>query len=112
MKRTLSVAVFVVFVVAALSGQSLYAQLSDRAVITGIVTDASGGAVPDAKVTITSQETGTKTVVGTNSAGNYSTPPLTLGTYDLEVQIEGFKLYTNRGIVLTGGQTNRQDVKL
>jgi hypothetical protein len=81
-------------------------------VITGIVTDSSGSAIPDAKVTVTNQETATKIVVGTNSAGNYSTPPLILGTYTVEVEKEGFKLSTNRGIVLTGGQTYRQDVQL
>ncbi|GAC1661183.1 MAG: hypothetical protein NVS9B4_13100 [Candidatus Acidiferrum sp.] len=112
MKRGLFCGLVVVFALAVLSGPSLCAQVADRAVITGIVTDASGGAVPDAKVTITNDNTGTETVVGTNSAGNYSTPPLALGTYSVSVQIEGFKQYTNHGIVLTGGMTNRQDVKL
>src|SRR5258706_8460720 len=112
MKRTLTVGVFLFCVFVALSGQSLYAQQADRAVITGIVTDASGSAVPDAKVTITGQETGSKTIVGTNSAGNYSTPPLTLGTYTLEVEKEGFKLASSHGIVVTGAQTYRQDVQL
>ena len=112
MKRTSGVCVFFLCVLAGFAAQGVYAQLADRAVITGIVTDASGSAVPDAKVTITNQETGTKTVVGTNSAGNYSTPPLILGTYTVEVEKEGFKLSTNRGIVLTGAQTYRQDVQL
>src|SRR6266849_4842029 len=112
MKRTLSVGVFLLFVLVAFSGSSVFAQLADRAVITGIVTDSSGAPVPDAKVTITSQETGTKTIVGTNSAGNYSTPPLTLGTYTLEVEKEGFKLASSHGIVVTGAQTYRQDVQL
>lgn len=112
MKGPLSVGVFLLCVLVAFSGQSLYAQLADRAVITGLVSDISGAAIPDAKVTIINQDTGVKTVVGTNSAGNYSTPPLILGTYTVEVEKEGFKLSTNRGIVLTGGQTYRQDVKL
>ena len=112
MKGPLSVGVFLLCVLVAFSGQSLYAQLADRAVITGLVSDISGAAIPDAKVTIIDQDTGVKTVVGTNSAGNYSTPPLILGTYTVEVEKEGFKLSTNRGIVLTGGQTYRQDVKL
>src|SRR5438045_2478681 len=110
MKRALALAVLVLCVF--FSGQMLYAQLADRAVITGIVTDSSGSAIPDAKVTITNQNTSVKIVVGTNSAGNYSTPPLTLGTYTVDVEKEGFKLSTNRGIVLTGGQTYRQDVQL
>src|SRR5437660_2407380 len=112
MKRpsTLVVLLLCVFVVS--SGQSLYAQLADRAEITGIVTDASGAAVPDAKVSIINQDTGAKIVVGTNSAGNYSTPPLPLGTYTIEVEKEGFKHATHPGIVLSGAQSFRQDVKL
>jgi hypothetical protein len=113
MKRTLSVGLFLFLsVLVAFSGSSVYAQQADRAVITGIVTDSSGAPVPDAKVTITGQETGSKTIVGTNSAGNYSTPPLTLGTYTLEVEKEGFKLASSHGIVVTGAQTYRQDVQL
>src|SRR5258707_14438855 len=113
MKRTLKVGVFLFLsVLVAFSGSSVYAQQADRAVITGIVTDSSGAPVPDAKVTITGQETGSKTIVGTNSAGNYSTPQLTLGTYTLEVEKEGFKLASSHGIVVTGAQTYRQDVQL
>src|SRR5438046_3062670 len=112
MKRpsTLVVLLLCVFVVS--SGQSLCAQLADRAEITGIVTDASGAAVPDAKVSIINQDTGAKIVVGTNSAGNYSTPPLPLGTYTIEVEKEGFKHATHPGIMLSGAQSFRQDVKL
>jgi len=104
--------VLLLSVLVAFSGQSLYAQLADRAVISGIVTDSSGSAIPDAKVTIISTDTNTKIVVGTNSAGNYSTPPLILGTYTVEVEKEGFKLSSTKGIVVSGGQTYREDVKL
>src|SRR5438093_6772198 len=112
MKRpsTLVVLLLCVFVVS--SGQSLCAQLADRAEITGIVTDASGAAVPDAKVSIINQDTGAKIVVGTNSAGNYSTPPILLGTYTIEVEKEGFKHATPPVIMLSGAQSFRQDVKL
>lgn len=112
MKRSLFVSVLLLCVLVGFSGQSLYAQFADRGVISGLVTDTSGAAIPDAKVTIIEQGTGSKTVVGTNSAGNYSTPPLILGTYTVQVEKEGFKLSTTEGILLTGGQTNRQDVKL
>src|SRR5690242_18059161 len=70
------------------------AQFADRAIITGVVTDTSGAAIPDARVTITDQQTGVSTIVGTNSAGNYSTPPLILGTYRVDVQKEGFKVFS------------------
>jgi len=112
MKRPSTLVVLLLCVFVVFSGQSLYAQLADRAEITGIVTDASGAAVPDAKVSIINQDTGAKIVVGTNSAGNYSTPPLQLGSYTIEVEKEGFKHATHPGIVLSGAQSFRQDVKL
>src|SRR5438067_2476089 len=112
MKRLSCVAVSLSLALVVFSGQNLFAQLADRAVITGVVTDASGAAIPDAKVTIINQDTGVPTVVGTNSAGNYSTPPLILGTYRVTVEKAGFKMSSTPNIVLTGGQTVRQDAKL
>ncbi|HSB76035.1 MAG TPA: TonB-dependent receptor, partial [Terriglobales bacterium] len=112
MKRPLVVGLLLLFAMVAYSGQLLHAQLADRAVITGIVTDATGAAIPDAKVTITNQETGSSTVVGTNSAGNYSTPPLIIGTYTVQVEKQGFKTASHPGLVLSGGQAYRQDIKL
>ncbi|HEX6803058.1 MAG TPA: TonB-dependent receptor [Terriglobales bacterium] len=112
MKRFLFALVSLLFAVVVFSGQSLYAQFADRIVITGVVTDASGAAIPDAKVTITDEKTGVKTAVGTNSAGNYSTPPLILGTYRVDVEKEGFKVYSQTGITATGGTNVRVDAKL
>ena len=57
-------------------------------------------------------QTGVKTVVGTNSAGNYSTPPLILGTYRVDIEKQGFKTFSRPGYRLTGGQTVRVDAKL
>ena len=112
MKRFAFAAVSLLLGFAVFSAKNLQAQFADRAVITGVVTDASGADMPDAKVTITNEGTGASTVVGTNSAGNYSTPPLTLGTYRVDVEKQGFKLFSRPGIVLTGGVTYRQDAKL
>ena len=94
------------------SQQQSHAQLADRAVITGVVTDASGAAIPDAKVTITDEQTSVKTIVGTNGAGNYSTPPLILSTYRVDIEKPGFKIFSRTGNSLTGGQTVRVDAKL
>src|SRR5579864_8619633 len=94
------------------SQQQSYAQLADRAVITGVVTDASGAAIPDARVTITNEQTSVKTIVGTNNAGNYSTPPLILGSYRVDIEKQGFKVFSRTGYSLTGGQMVRVDAKL
>src|SRR5260370_40223830 len=93
MKRTVSGGlVLVLSVLVAFSGSSVYAQQADRAVITGIVTASSGAPVPDAKVTITGQETGSRTYASTNRAGHSSHPPLTLGSYPPEDANEGVTL--------------------
>ena len=86
MRRALCLGLLFVCALIVFTGPVARAQLADRAVITGFVTDSSGSAIPDAKDTILNQGTGTKIVVGTNSAGNYSTPPLILGTYTVEVE--------------------------
>src|SRR5579875_2993243 len=112
MKRLLFSVVGISLLVALANSTALFGQIADRAVITGLVTDASGAAVPGAKVTITDQDTGVQTVVATNSAGNYSTPPLILGTYTVQVEKPGFKTFVRSGIVLTGGMHHRQDASL
>ena len=112
MKRRIFSAVSLLLALVWFSQEQSYAQLADRAVITGVVTDPSGAAIPDARVTITDEQTSVKTIVGTNSAGNYSTPPLILSTYRVEVEKPGFKVFSQAGNALTGGQTVRVDAKL
>jgi len=112
MKRRLFFAISLLFALAWVFKAQSNAQFADRAVITGVVTDASGAAVPDARVTITDEHTGVKTIVGTNGAGNYSTPPLILGTYRVEIERQGFKVFSSAGNSLTGAQTVRIDAKL
>jgi len=112
MKRRLLWGCSLLLALVSFTNQKSFGQFADRAIITGVVTDASGAAVADAKVTITDQGTGVQSVVGTNSAGNYSTPPLILGTYRVTVEKIGFKTYSREGIVLTGGVTFRQDASL
>lgn len=112
MKRSVSSCVFLLCLFVTFSVLGAYAQFADRAVITGLVTDATGAAVPDAQVKILNQETAVVTLVGTNTVGNFSTPPLQIGLYTVEVQKAGFKTFSQTGIRLMGGQTWRQDVKL
>ena len=76
MKRRFFLGLFLLVALLSFSNQRTFGQFADRAVITGVVADSSGAAVPDARVTITNQGTGVQTVVGTNSAGNYTTHPM------------------------------------
>jgi len=88
------------------------AQRSDRAVITGLVNDPTGAAVPGAKVTVTDEATRVRIAVETTSTGNYTTPLLILGTYTAQIEKQGFKTFVRRGIQLSGGMTFRQDATL
>ncbi len=54
-----------------LSPVGAWAQV-DRGAIAGAVTDASGGVVPDAKVTITNTKTNQSVELTTDSGGNYA----------------------------------------
>jgi len=90
----------------------LLAQRSDRATVSGVVTDPQGSPVPGATVTVHNQDTGVDTTLVTNSAGAYNTPPLVLGRYVVTVDLEGFKKAVSSEIVLEGGDAFRHDVGL
>src|SRR3954453_6408620 len=59
--------------------------------IFGTVTDASGAGVPNAKVSITDQDKGTKFESTTNQDGNYTRDRLIPGAYTVEVEVAGFR---------------------
>jgi Carboxypeptidase regulatory-like domain len=90
----------------------LLAQRSDRAVISGVVTDPQGAALPGAAVTVKNEATGVENVLQTNNAGAYTTNPLVLGPYSVTVNLTGFKKALSSGIVLRAGDVIRHDVQL
>ena len=90
----------------------LLAQRADRATISGVVTDDQSAAVPGATVTIKNEDTGVETVLVTNSAGAYTSPPLVLGPYSVTVDLTGFKKTVSSGILLQGAGAIRHDVAL
>jgi hypothetical protein len=93
-------------------GSPLLAQRSDRAIISGVVTDEQRAGVPGATVTVRNEETGVETVLVTNDAGAYTTPPLVLGRYTVTVDLAGFKKTLTAGILVQGGEAVRHDVTL
>ena len=69
---------------------SLFAQ-GERGAITGLVTDASGAAVPHVDVTVTEKQTGVESKAVTNDSGLYRIPYLPPGTYRVSATALGFK---------------------
>src|SRR5437879_3314502 len=68
--------------------------------ISGTVSDSSGAVIPNAEVTITHQQTGTKRVVTTNESGFYTATALDPGIYTVSAKVAGFKSLAKTGIEL------------
>ncbi len=80
--------------------------------IFGTVTDATGGSVPNAKVTITNTSTNTKTEVTTNENGNYSRGQLLAGAYRVEVEAAGFRKAVVSNTNVSVDTSSRVDLKM
>jgi hypothetical protein len=68
--------------------------------ITGTVRDASGSVIPQAQITATQTSTGLVRAVTSGADGAYVLPSLAVGPYRIDVSKEGFRPYTQSGIVL------------
>lgn len=80
--------------------------------ITGTVTDASGAVIPGAKVTVTSQLTGTSRETATSESGNYAVPFLPVSVYSVSVEKQGFRLAKSTDIQLNVADVIRVDLEL
>src|SRR5258708_16240846 len=78
----------------------------------GTVTDPSGAAVPNAKITITNASTGLSVTATTNATGLYSVKELPVGVYKVSVEAAGFKTYSDNGVQLDAGSTSLVNVKM
>jgi hypothetical protein len=77
-----------------------YAQ---EAVLTGTVTDATGGVLPGVTVVAVHQATGNTFEAVTDGIGVYRVP-VRIGTYELRAQLPGFTTVTRSGVTLLVGQ--------
>src|SRR5678815_4905756 len=71
-----------------------------RALLSGVVRDPSGSAIPAASVTIRNVDTNLAVTVQSATDGAYFIPQLPVGKYQLTVEAKGFKKYTREGITL------------
>ena len=73
--------------------------------IVGTVTDPSGAVLSGAKVTITNTATGQTIDATSNSAGSYTSGPLSPGTYKVQVSQKGFSSVSTSTVVQVGNTT-------
>jgi Carboxypeptidase regulatory-like domain len=85
---------------------------AQEATIVGTVTDPSGAAVANAKITLTNSDTGISRVIDTGTDGQYVAPDLHIGHYNVSANASGFKVGQQSGIVLNVGDRTRVDFKL
>ena len=99
--------------VLALGAAAAFAQ-GASGTVAGKVSDFDGNPVPSASVELKNTATGASFKSPVTPQGDYSIGQLPPGTYDLTVTTGSnrFQAYTQKGLVITGGQTARTDISL
>ncbi len=92
---------------------SAWGQAAGLGGISGTVRDASGSAVPGAKVLVSNPQLGFKRELTTTDAGIFAAPALTPGDgYEVSVNKQGFSPYEAKGLTVRVGETTDLNVPI
>jgi hypothetical protein len=80
--------------------------------LTGVVSDPSGGVVPNVKITLRDSTSGSTRDTTTNGAGYYTFASVPVGTYELTAEAPNFRVYKAVDISLGGGESRNVSVQL
>lgn len=94
-------AVSSLFFALTLAGTAAFAQTGT---ITGVITDATGGAVPETTVTAKNEATAAVRTATTDASGSYIISNLVAGRYDVTVERTGFNQLRFQNVDLTVAQ--------
>jgi hypothetical protein len=92
------------FATVALSALPLFGQ-AFTANLTGLVTDASGSAIPSVSVKIKNVATNETRQASTGTEGRYTFSQLLPASYELTAEAKGFKTFVQRNILLQANQS-------
>jgi len=81
-------------------------------IIVGTVTDASGAAVPNAKVSVINTGNGNTNTATTSRQGSFSVPQLAVGTYEVHVTSGNFKEFVSTGVEVHVSSTTEVNAAL
>jgi Carboxypeptidase regulatory-like domain/TonB-dependent Receptor Plug Domain len=84
----------------------------DEGSITGLVQDATGAVVPNAKVTLLNTDQGLSLVTNTDNAGVYTFSPVRIGNYSISATAAGFSVTTQQNVVVAVSQNVRVNIEL
>ncbi|HET8965239.1 MAG TPA: TonB-dependent receptor [Candidatus Acidoferrum sp.] len=76
----------------------------DTGSISGVVSDASGGAISGASVTMTNEGTGAELTTTTGAEGGYKFTPVRIGAYKITSTFQGFQTVVQQGVVVNVGE--------
>jgi hypothetical protein len=85
---------------------------SGTGTIRGIVQDPTGGVLPGATITVTNTATTAVQTTVSDGRGQYLLAGLFPATYDLKVEMDGFKTYERKGIALSPNDNRGLDIRL
>jgi len=104
-----------IFLIAALPAAfstEAVAQSIISGVVTGTVTDSTGGALANAPVVLTNTNTNASQTSATNADGSYRFAFVPPGTYELDVSMTGFQNDKRTGLIVNAGQATTADIQM
>src|SRR2546427_613465 len=102
----------IVLLVALFSAFPVWAQTANTGMVFGTVTDPAGAVVPDAKVELTNTATNEKKEIMSNSAGQFTFPGVTPGTYKVTITKAGFATFVVANLTVDVNKSYTVDVKM
>src|SRR6185312_1980172 len=86
----------------ALSGLLAFGQ-GTTAPLSGTLVDATGAVLSGATIIVKNNATGVEYKANTSGSGTYTVPALSVGTYTLTVEAQGFKKAVVEGVKIDAG---------
>src|SRR5215813_13623227 len=71
---------------------------TSKGILSGVVRDATGAAIPGATVTVTNQDTGETRTVTSEATGAYRVDAISPGLYKVHVEMNGFQKFDARDV--------------
>jgi len=91
--------------------QNVFGQV-DQGSVSGIVQDASGAVVPNAKVTLLNKDQGLSLETTTQASGEYTFTPVRIGNYSVSVTAAGFSTTTQENLHVDVAQHLQVNIQL
>ena len=90
----------------------LRSQVANNTSLVGNVIDPSGSAISNGHVIAVEENTKVKSEAQTNGSGYYAITYILPGTYDITVEVQGFKKLTKTGVIVPTNEAVRTDFAL